>query len=389
MQRFAASFVTALCLVCAGVAAQAEILLEEEIEFGKTAVSRSHTVTVEITDPEIRAGIRFKPDIELGSVRLTVVSPSGTDMLQAAFVPGAPPFKQILQPFAQGGDCKVQVDASEAAGDCSFTLVRAEPNTAGASLALRGALLTLIAAGVIAACSLWTREPLRWFAAGAAVWALGAGLKWVWTARIGVYLLDVLSRNAPAAVHAPAQAVYEGLVTGIFEVGAAYAAAFALSALAANRHRALAVAVGAGASKALILGIVMLVNSAYAFLFREGAASVIIATTIGAASVPAFWLHAPLGRGLGIVCHAASRFLAFRSAAGGGLNPLLAGAALLALAGMFMGFQQAESAWAWLSVAAAGACAVVGTVLTARHFTKWEDAASEPPEKTAPAEDSE
>src|SRR4051794_40829457 len=105
----------------------------------------------------------------------------------------------------------------------------------------------MIAVG-IAAVVLWRRRsgaPWRWFAAGAAVWAVGVTLKFAWAIALNEPILRALGGTMPRGAALAAACVYIGVLTGVFEIGTTLAAGLFFRGMARDPARGVAVGVGA------------------------------------------------------------------------------------------------------------------------------------------------
>jgi len=97
------------------------------------------------------------------------------------------------------------------------------------------------------------RTQLRWFAAGAVIWFLGAIVLKGLAASLTFRGLHALEPHVSAAAYLALTALHSGLLTGIFEPGTTWVAGWRFRSLAAEPARMLAVGVGAASGEAVFL----------------------------------------------------------------------------------------------------------------------------------------
>ncbi len=171
-----------------------------------------------------------------------------------------------------------------------------------------GILMIVVGMASVVAVRLRWAVPMRWFFAGAAVWVVGVALKSAWALGPHESVLAFLQHSVPRPGYLIAGSIYEGVLTGVFEIGITLAAALIWRGLSRTAARAIAVGVGAGAIEAMLLGagataaaLALMLNIPEMEDIREGLA------TIGPTS--ALWLIGPVERVIAIICHTGSRVL--------------------------------------------------------------------------------
>lgn len=176
-------------------------------------------------------------------------------------------------------------------------------------LLLPGPLMVLVAAGFIVGWKLRSHTRWRWFWAGAGIWAVGVALKLLWSLLFSGPLLAGLESSLSHGAYLVLGAVYVGLLTGVFEIGATLAAARIWRAMASNANRAVAVGVGAGGFEAALVGVASLVAVLVAMSSLPGSEQARSAMASSVAVTGAAWLVGPVERVIAILCHVSSRTL--------------------------------------------------------------------------------
>jgi len=193
------------------------------------------------------------------------------------------------------------------------------PVSSGASasfvLAVSGSLMILVGLIYVIGWKLLSGRALRWFWAGAGIWAVGVALKLLFAIALNKPILAGLEQALPRVSYLVVGALYLGLLTGIFEIGFTLAAARRWSSLSRDGETAVAVGVGAGAFEAVLLGLAALVSILALMSGTKEGEMARAALASSAASTPLIWLTGPVERVLAILCHTSSRTLVLLSAA--------------------------------------------------------------------------
>lgn len=177
-------------------------------------------------------------------------------------------------------------------------------------LLLSGPLMLLIAA---AALFYWLRRyhpGWRYFAAGAAVWTVGVGLKFLWAVLLNSPTLMGLEHALSHRAYVAGGSLYIGLLTGVFEIGVTLAAALIWRKLTVTGGRAGAVGVGAGAFEAALLGLAAFANPLVLLVIANPAVDAMkLSYAELMINTPLIWLCGPAERTLAIACHLGSRVM--------------------------------------------------------------------------------
>lgn len=153
-----------------------------------------------------------------------------------------------------------------------------------------------------------SREPLRWFWAGAGLWTVAVAVKVAVALLTNKAVLTFLHRSVSRPFEILAGGCFVGIQSSLCEIGFTWIAVLIWRQLGRDANRAIAIGVGAGAFEAILLGL-------------AGAAGVIAAATSvpgtetarhaieTAMAAPFAWLVGPVERILAICVHASSRAL--------------------------------------------------------------------------------
>lgn len=176
---------------------------------------------------------------------------------------------------------------------------------------------------VVSAIAIWRRATgaaMRWFWAGAAVWAVAVLLKFVLAAICYDAGIAAARSHLPLALYLAVGSLYAGLFTGIFEDGGTLLAGRKWRGLARDGHRAVAVGIGAGAAEALCFGLppflVMTLSVASSGLWTAAERAEFV-SAVRDATTSAAWLVLPADRTLALLAHTSSRVLALLTVATG------------------------------------------------------------------------
>jgi hypothetical protein len=154
-----------------------------------------------------------------------------------------------------------------------------------------------------------SRVQWRWFWAGAGLWTIAVALKILCAILTNERVIGFVKEHLPFPLQVVVGGLFVGIQSSVFEMGFTLLAVLIWRSFGLSGRRAITVGVGAGAFEAFLLGLGS-VASVVAFMagapgtekIGEGLAS-------AAASIPLFWLAAPIERVIAILCHASSRAL--------------------------------------------------------------------------------
>lgn len=300
----------------AAFAGEAAILLDEKVEVAGRPQSRSETRWIEIAQAGIRPGIIAGGNVKSGTVTVRLVDAEGEEKYRQTLEAGRAQQGARLSAFAPGR-ATLEITTNGFTGIWQVILVQVPDRGAFRPLLVSGPAMIAAALAFVMVWAARSHVKLRWFWAGAGIWAAGIALKFVWATLANEAIFDatknVLSRNAHVAVGS----VYIGALTGVFEIGATLLAALVWRRIAASGERAVAIGIGAGAFEALVLGAGATAN---AFAAMSGVPQTDIILVLGAysmASTPLVWLAGPVERVLAVLCHTASRTLVLFGVASG------------------------------------------------------------------------
>jgi len=174
---------------------------------------------------------------------------------------------------------------------------------------LAGPLMIAVGLAFVVGWKARSRTPLRWFWAGAGIWAIGVVLKFGYALLLTEPVLSGLDALLPQRAYLAIGAIYIGLQTGVFEIGVTLAAALKWPSLARTARRAVAVGIGAGAFEAVLLGASAFIAMLIASSNLPGSQEARAAIASSAANAPLAWLVGPVERVIAILAHTASRTL--------------------------------------------------------------------------------
>ncbi len=182
----------------------------------------------------------------------------------------------------------------------------------GGSLAMAG-----VAVSSIAIWRYLSGTPLRWFLAGAGIWAAGVALKFLFAAALYEPGLAAMRSALPSWAYLTLGSLHGGLFTGVFEIGGTLAAGLIWRSLAREARRAVAVGIGAGALEALLLALPLLATGVAGLPGMPDRAMVLDALAETSANTWTDWLVPPAERLLALLGHTGSRVLVLLTVATG------------------------------------------------------------------------
>ena len=186
---------------------------------------------------------------------------------------------------------------------------RQDVNTERLLYLVPGLGMILVAAVAVIYWRRVSRVEWRWFWAGAGLWTIAVALKILCAILTNERVIGFVKEHLPFPLQVVVGGLFVGIQSSVFEMGFTLLAVLIWRSFGQTGRRAIAVGVGAGAFEAFLLGFAS-TASVVAFLagvpgtekIGEGLAS-------AAASMPLFWLAAPIERVIAILCHASSRAL--------------------------------------------------------------------------------
>ena len=169
--------------------------------------------------------------------------------------------------------------------------------------------MILVAAVAVVYWRRVSRVQWRWLWAGAGLWTIAVALKILCAILTNERVIGFVKEHLPFPLQVVVGGLFVGIQSSVFEMGFTLLAVLIWRSFGLSGRRAITVGVGAGTFEAFLLGLTS-TASVVAFLagapgtekIGEGLAS-------AAASMPLFWLAAPIERVIAILCHASSRAL--------------------------------------------------------------------------------
>ncbi len=169
--------------------------------------------------------------------------------------------------------------------------------------------MILVAAAAVICWRRISRAGFRWFWIGAGLWTIAVAVK-VGCALVGnKAVIGLLKDNLPYPLLVVCGGLFVGLQSSLCEIGFTLLAVWIWRVLGRDAGRAIALGVGAGAFEAMLLGLGSLVAVAVAIAGLPGTEPIRQELDKAAATIPLFWLVAPVERVIAILCHASSRAL--------------------------------------------------------------------------------
>jgi len=181
-------------------------------------------------------------------------------------------------------------------------------------LLLSGPLMVLLALLSVVAWRRLSGTRWKWFCFGAAVWAVAVALKIGWSMALHEPVLRALKGLSPTA-YLILGGLYIGVVSAAFEMGITLAAARRWPEMTVEPGRGVAVAVGAGAFEALLIGLSVFAAVLIALVGGDKTAGGRETLVASAAITPLSSLVGPAERVIAILCHVSSRALILMGAA--------------------------------------------------------------------------
>jgi uncharacterized membrane protein YhfC len=318
-----------------------EALLDASGEFGLAPSSDARQFEFEYREPDKLVVLTANIQLTKGRLALRIDDPSGNDFVnigaqtlqlkQALEMEGVGKYVLRLAPEGAVGSWSVRVTAEV------DSLTTADKRAIGA-IAISGFGMLLVG---VAAVWFWRRRTgadWRWFAAGAAIWAVGVVLKFAWAIPLNGPILTAMEGTLPHNVYLPVGSVYIGTVTGVFEIGVTLIAALIWRKITHDASRGVAVGVGAGAFEAVLLGSAALV-AVTVVLVASGAARQQLVAAMTSSATPLVWLVGPVERIITLLCHTSSRALVLMGVARGKwFWPFISGFALMTLIDSVAGY---------------------------------------------------
>ena len=175
--------------------------------------------------------------------------------------------------------------------------------------ALSGVAMMLIA---VAAVVCWQRMALvqtRCFWIGAILWTIAVALKIGCAIATNAAVLGWLKRVIPGPWFIGVGGLFVGVQSSLCEIGLTLLAVLIWRHLGRDGPRAIAIAIGAGAFEAFVLGLAQTASVAVSLSGAPGTAEIGESLRSQAALTPLLWLAAPIERIIAIIVHAATRAL--------------------------------------------------------------------------------
>jgi len=154
-----------------------------------------------------------------------------------------------------------------------------------------------------------SRVQWRWFWAGAGLWTIAVALKILCAILTNERVIGFAKEHLPYPLQVVMGGLFVGIQSSVFEMGFTLLAVLIWRSFGLSGRRAITVGVGAGAFEAFLLGLVSLTSVVAFMAGAPGTEKIGEGLASAAASMPLFWLAAPIERVIAILCHASSRAL--------------------------------------------------------------------------------
>jgi len=154
-----------------------------------------------------------------------------------------------------------------------------------------------------------SRVQWRWFWAGAGLWTIAVALKILCAILANERVIGLVKEHLPFPLQVVVGGLFVGIQSSVFEMGFTLLAVLIWRSFGQTGRRAIAVGVGAGAFEAFLLGLASLISVIMFLAGAPGTEKIGEGLASTAASMPLFWLAAPVERVVAILCHASSRAL--------------------------------------------------------------------------------
>ncbi len=299
----------------------ADVVLDESGEF--TVDSQNEVIQLDFTIDDVEKALELDTKVTLtaGKVNGRIIAPDGKTLSDHGTTGSMTIGGQPVRLHGRTGDFQVQVVPQDALGSWSVRVALTPappPVTLSVVAIVPGVGMMLV--GVVAV--LWWRQrsgaEWRWFWMGAAVWTVGVVLKFAWAIPLNAPILAAIEAVVPHNAYLILGGIYIGLLTGVFEIGITLLAALIWKNMSRNAASGVAVAVGAGAFEAILLGVIAAaINVAALMVGGEFAEQVHRDTASSAGPTSLIWLVGPIERVIAVLCHVSSRALVLLGVARG------------------------------------------------------------------------
>jgi uncharacterized membrane protein YhfC len=169
--------------------------------------------------------------------------------------------------------------------------------------------MMLVGVGAVIYWRWRTELEYRWFWVGAGLWTVAVAIKFAIAIPTFEPLANYLKASLPYSAYLVAGGLYGGLLSSFTEVGLTWLAVIRWRQLGRDAGRAIGIGVGAGGFEALLLGMALAGTMVALLANVQGTAPIREQLDRTAATMPLFWLAAPVERIIAILCHASSRAL--------------------------------------------------------------------------------
>jgi len=360
-------------IVLVAVSAQAETLVNESGGFGPEPESSTVEFSFDVPDADTQLALAVGAELNQGTATLALYNAVGESVFEVTF--GELTLIKSLGPFNEPGAFRGELVSDNAVGEWSVNIATIPPRAVFRTLLLSGPLMVAVALAFAIGWKVRARAQWRWFWVGAAIWAVGVGLKFAWAIPLNKPIVNAIKSVLPESAYLAVASVYVGALTGVFEIGVTLIAARIWRSMAREPNRAVAVGVGAGSIEALLLGLVGFASILISLLEYPGAGTVRAAAAFSVGGTPLVFLAGPLERIIAILCHTSSRALVLIGVAQRRWAPFWYGFLIMtgidAIAGWthLSGFLGTQSVW-WVEVAIAP-FAVVSIPIIVWCLRRW------------------
>ncbi len=169
--------------------------------------------------------------------------------------------------------------------------------------------MILVAAVAVVYWRRASRARFRWFWIGAGLWTVAVAVKVLAALASNAAVLGWLKQSLSYPLFVVCGGLFGGLQSSLCEIGFTLLAVWIWRALGRDAGRAIAIGVGAGAFEAMLLGVGTLAAVALAIAGLPATEPIRQELLKAAATIPLFWLVAPVERVIAILCHASTRAL--------------------------------------------------------------------------------
>ena len=351
--------------------------IEHSGHLGPAPVTDSFTYPLVIENSEAEYAVEVRAVLSAGSGALKVLDPQGAELYQRLWGTRLSEDLVQLPRLREAGEYQLAIEAENAVGEWRVRVLELPPPAQLKRVYWSGPLLIVVGLAFLLGWRWQSRAPWRWFVVGAGVRVAAALFTVAGVLAFHLLLRDTLEDRLSYAAFILVESAVIGVASAVALLAAILVAGMAFSKLRAAFPNAVALGVGAGASEALISGVVTTMGTSIVFGNGPKSGKWLVQLAHDAAFTPLLPLVEPAKFACVIICLMAASALGVMALASRRLGPAVwAG---LLLAGLYAGIGMTR-VWAldgaaskWWILCGALPFAVLGIPVLSAMSRTWQE----------------